>query len=98
MFDTDICIFLIKRKSEKILKRLEMCVFGDVGISTITLAELRFGVEKSAHAAENKAALEEFLIPLEVADFDDRAASAYGKVRLALESWGNSIGASARVP
>ena len=65
---------------------------GDIGISTITLAELRYGVEKSQSIEKNRQALEAFLRPLEILDFDESAASAYGVVRTALERAGNPIG------
>jgi tRNA(fMet)-specific endonuclease VapC len=58
---------------------------GDVGISSITLAELRFGVSKSARRQQNQAALD-------VAAFDELAADSYGDVRAELESNGTPIG------
>lgn len=92
MLDTNICIALIKRKPPTILKQLQSQTAGDIGISTITLAELRYGVEKSQLVEQNRRALEEFLLPLEIVDFDERAASAYGTVRAALETAGTPIG------
>jgi tRNA(fMet)-specific endonuclease VapC len=92
MLDTDSCIALIKRKSGKILRRITSLAAGEAGISAVTLAELRFGVAKSAEKERNSEALEEFLLPLEIADFDEAAALAYGNVRTALESTGKPIG------
>jgi len=53
MLDTNSCIYLIKRKPEKILKHFQSYMVGDIGISSITLAELRYGVEKSQHVERN---------------------------------------------
>ncbi len=92
MLDTNICIALIKQKPPKILARFDRLSAGDVGISAITLAELRYGVARSRNIERNTQALEEFLLPLEVADFDERAASAYGTVRADLENAGRPIG------
>jgi len=92
LLDTNICIALIKRKPQKALKRFDRLPAGDVGISTITLAELRYGVARSQNAERNKQALVEFLLPLEIADLDERAASAYGTVRVELENAGQPIG------
>ncbi|HUU39065.1 MAG TPA: type II toxin-antitoxin system VapC family toxin [Candidatus Desulfaltia sp.] len=92
MLDTNICIALIKRKPLKALKRLGQLSAGDIGISTITLAELRYGIAKSQFVERNREALEEFLLPLEIVDFDEKAAAAYGPVRAALESAGRPIG------
>ena len=92
MLDTDSCIALIKRKPAKILRRITSLAAGEAGISAVTLAELRFGVAKSAEKERNSQALEEFLLPLEIADFDEAAAHAYGNARAALESAGKPIG------
>ena len=92
MLDTDSCIALIKQKPGSILRRLTSLSPGEAGISAITLAELRYGVAKSAQKEKNGPALDEFLLPLEVADFDEPAADAYGVVRAALEKAGTPIG------
>jgi tRNA(fMet)-specific endonuclease VapC len=92
MLDTNICIALIKRKPPKAIRRFDRLSAGDVGISGITLAELRYGVAKSQNIDRNTQALEEFLLPLEIADFDEGAASAYGTVRADLENAGQPIG------
>jgi tRNA(fMet)-specific endonuclease VapC len=92
MLDTDSCIALIKRKPAKALRRIVSLSPGEAGISAITLAELRFGVAKSAQRERNRQALDEFLLPLEIADFDAGAARSYGKVRAALEAAGTPIG------
>ena len=92
MLDTNACIALIKGRSAKLIKHIQARAVGDVGISAITLAELRHGVEKSRSVKENREALEEFLLPLEIADFDEGAALDYGLVRTSLESAGTPIG------
>ncbi len=92
MLDTDSCIALIKRKPAETLRKLTSLVPGEVGLSAITLAELRYGVAKSIHRERNGTALAAFLLPLEIADFDETAASAYGQVRAVLEAAGTPIG------
>ncbi|MBE3111740.1 MAG: type II toxin-antitoxin system VapC family toxin [Acidobacteria bacterium] len=92
MLDTDSCIALIKRKPNSILRRLTSLSPGEAGISAISLAELRYGVAKSAQQEKNGLALDEFLLPLEVADFDEPTAESYGIVRAALEKAGTPIG------
>lgn len=92
MLDTDTCIALIKRRPPGLLQRLQAKTVGEVGISAITLAELRFGVARSQERARNAAALEQFLLPLDIAAFDDDAAETYGQARVQLESRGTPIG------
>ena len=92
LLDTNICIELIRSRSAKILRRLQKCRIGQVGISSITLAELEYGVYKSRDPQRNKMALVEFCAPLEIPPFDGRAASIYGQIRTALEEAGRPIG------
>ncbi len=93
MLDTNICIYIIKQQPVAVLKRFLEYQIGDIGISSITLSELRYGVAKSAHQDKNSKALDEFIIPLEVISFDDAAAHVYGDIRAALEKAGTPIGA-----
>jgi tRNA(fMet)-specific endonuclease VapC len=92
MLDTNICIYLIKQQPPKVLKHLKAHTVGDIGISSITLAELRYGVSKSRQIEKNRQALDEFILPLEVADFDEKAAGEYGIIRADLEKAGKPIG------
>ncbi len=92
MLDTDTCIYLTKRRLPSILNRLAEYRVGDVGISVVTLAELEYGVSKSTDPERNQQALNEFLLPLEIAPFDRSACSYYGRIRTALERKGSPIG------
>jgi tRNA(fMet)-specific endonuclease VapC len=92
MLDTNICIAIIKRKLPQVLKRFIAYKVGEIGISWLTLAELEFGVAKSQHLEKNQAALDEFILPLEIANFDREAARVYGRVRATLEKKGTAIG------
>ena len=92
LLDTNICVFVIRNKSRLAIQRLQQHAAGVVGISTITLAELRYGADKSNHPPKNHAALNGFIAPLEVAEFDARAASEYGVIRADLEKRGVPIG------
>ena len=92
MFDTNICIYIIKLQPANVLKRFLEYQAGDIGISSITLSELRYGVAKSQHIEKNAKALDEFIIPLEVVPYDEEAALAYGIIRANLEKAGTPIG------
>jgi tRNA(fMet)-specific endonuclease VapC len=92
MLDTNTCIYLIKQKSSKVLKHFKRYSAGDIGISSITLAELRYGVAKSEFVQKNREALNEFILPLEIVNFDEKAAEIYGTIRAGLEKAGNPIG------
>lgn len=91
MLDTDTCISIVK-KHPAALKKLYGKSVGQVGISSITLGELAFGAAKSSRPQNARDALAEFLLALEIAAFDDRAAMKYGEVRASLERRGRPIG------
>ncbi len=92
MLDTNTCIYLIKQKSEKVLHHFKTYSIGDIGISSITLAELEYGVAKIRHVQKNRLALDEFILPLEIAAFDEDASGKYGAMRSMLEKNGMLIG------
>ena len=92
LLDTNICIYIINRKPAGPLKCLVGCTPGDVAISSITIAELKFGVAKSTLVERNNEALDKFLAPLQILDFDNRAASCYGPLRASLEKIGSPLG------
>ena len=92
ILDTNICIYLIKEQPASVLDRFTAHPVGDIGVSVITLAELEYGVAKSSRPARNRAALEQFVSPLEVAAFDRDATAVYGRVRAQLEKKGQPIG------
>jgi tRNA(fMet)-specific endonuclease VapC len=92
LLDTNICIYIIKQNQPEVFERFKSLSPGSVGISTITAAELYFGVNKSLWPEKNRTALEQFLIPLEIVEFNYEAAIHYGEVRGALEKSGKPIG------
>lgn len=92
ILDTNICIYIIKKKPISVFEKFKQLSLGDVGISSITHAELSYGVAKSSQAEKNKAALDQFLLPLDILDFDGLAALEYGRIRSDLERQGSVIG------
>ena len=92
MLDTDICIYLIQKKSAQVIQKFRMKDVTDIGISSITLSELEFGVKKSEHEERNRFALIHFLAPLQIVSYDARAARQYGFIRSYLEKQGRPIG------
>ena len=93
LLDTNICIYIIKNKPENVLKRFEKLQADDVVISSITVAELQYGVEKSKLAEKNQEALNQFILPLEIIPFGHQDAIKYGIIRTNLEKLGTPIGA-----
>ena len=92
LLDTNICIYIIKKKPAEVFEKFKNMALGDVGISSITLAELQYGIAKSSSPEQNREALEKFLTPIEILDFGYEATVEYGKIRAELEQKGIPIG------
>jgi tRNA(fMet)-specific endonuclease VapC len=91
MLDTDICIYLNKKHPVRLLERFNRRA-GQIGVSTVTVAELYFGAEKSQRREENYKALDGFFSGLEVLPFSRQAALHLAQVRVELEKVGSPIG------
>ncbi|NBJ90870.1 type II toxin-antitoxin system tRNA(fMet)-specific endonuclease VapC [Acutalibacter sp. 1XD8-36] len=92
MLDTNICIYVIKNKPEKVLVKFKEELSNGVCISAITLAELEYGMKHSSDSVKNARALLRFLFPLTILPFDSAAASEYGAIRAWLQELGTPIG------
>jgi tRNA(fMet)-specific endonuclease VapC len=92
MLDTNTCIYIIKRKPPHVIRRFKRTEISQIGISSITLSELLYGVSKSSRPEQNQLALTQFIAPLEILPYGDEAAQYYGELRANLEKQGTPIG------
>ena len=92
LLDTNVCIYIINKCPEKVTEKIINLNPFDVKISSVTVAELEYGVSKSNRRDKNRAALYNFLSPFEIIPFDGRDAEIYGIIRAELESQGKLIG------
>lgn len=91
LLDTNIVIYVLKRRPIEVLSTFNANATR-MAISSITLAELLHGAEKSSRVSENLSAIEDFCSRLEVLPYDAKAAQHYGAIRSALEKQGLPIG------
>ncbi|MEE8430001.1 MAG: type II toxin-antitoxin system VapC family toxin [Candidatus Desulfatibia sp.] len=92
LIDTNICIYIINKRPAAVIKKFKQFELGEIGISTITVSELQYGVAKSTYRKKNEVRLEEFLAPLEILTYDQTAARVYGDIRFQLEKRDRPIG------
>ena len=94
MLDTDTCIYIIKKKTDRILNQLKKNKNTGLSISSITLAELEYGIANAnvLYKERNHLALMEFLTIMEIKYFDENAAKEYGTIRKALKDRNCLIG------
>jgi len=92
LLDTNICIYLIKKRPLEVLEQFRQHSPQDVAISTNTLFELEYGVEKSQYRQRSKDALAKFLLPLNLINLDRSSAIEAAIIRAQLEKKGMPIG------
>jgi tRNA(fMet)-specific endonuclease VapC len=92
MLDTNTCVDVIRRRNDRVLRRMQRLRPDDLCVSSVTLSELEYGAAKSSDPQRNRLALAEFMTPISVLPYDDAAAPVYGRVRAELERAGTPIG------
>jgi tRNA(fMet)-specific endonuclease VapC len=92
MLDTDSCITFLKGTQPQAFRRITAGPLGEVGLSSIALAELYAGIAKSERSHESANVLFRSLALLEIVAFDEPAAAVYGAIRARLERRGTTIG------
>ena len=92
LIDTNICIYIMNKRPIGIIHKFKQFDVGEIGVSTITVSELQYGVVKGKNRRLNKQRVEEFLSPLAIIPYDEIAANTYGDIRHKLEKCGEPIG------
>ena len=92
LLDTNICIYAINKKPDIVLNRIKKEIRKGIYISTLTVAELEYGVENSSRIESNRIALMKFLSIFNTLAFDDLDAIPYGRLKTKLRKAGNLIG------
>ncbi len=92
LLDTNICIFAIDKMSPKLLDKLKSQSKRGIYISSLTVAELEFGVQNSQQPESNRLALLRFLSIFDILNFDSCDAVDYGRLKVRLKRKGKIIG------
>ena len=92
LLDTDICIYIINRRPNSVVKKICSQNPQDIKISSVSAAELEYGVSKSKRRDQNRLALYSFLSSFEIIPFDTRDVEIYGLIRAEVEHQGKVIG------
>ncbi len=91
LLDTNTCIHIINHRPTKVLSRFRQFDHEAIGISSVSAAELSFGVASSG-SSKGKQFLDMFLATLKIYPFDEECIWTYGKLRAFLEKRSQSIG------
>ncbi len=92
LLDTNTCIYFLNSSSEKIISQFKRFSPSEINLSSITVAELFYGAEKSKAKKRNWAIVENFVSPFEIVPFDEKSCEIYARIRASLEKSGVPIG------
>ena len=92
LLDTNVCADFLNQRYPTVVERLTRASPEDLCISSVVVAELRYGADRSARKAQNHEKLDVFISEIQCLDFDLAAARAFGRIRTALEADGAVIG------
>lgn len=92
LLDTNICIYIINSTPKQVIERIKKLKPHQIKLSSISLAELEYGVSKSHYRDKNRKALIHFVSAFDIVEFNDSDAEVYGLIRAELEKKGQVIG------
>lgn len=92
LLDTNICIYILNQRPQKVIQRFRRFDPGEIRVSAITISELQYGISKSKYPQQNQNRLDDFLVPFDLLAYDAKAALMYGEIRSTLEQEGLPIG------
>ena len=92
LLDTNACVDYLTGRYPRVVARIQQSRPDELCLSSVVVAELRYGADHSARRRTNHARIDVLVEEIECVDFDLRAATAYGRVRARLEASGTPIG------
>jgi tRNA(fMet)-specific endonuclease VapC len=92
LLDSNICIYIINKHPAQVIEHVKMTHPNQIKLSSISLAELEYGVSKSQHREKNRDALAHFVSAFDIIEFNDKDAEVFGLIRACLEKTGQIIG------
>ena len=92
LLDTTVASYIIKGNVPSVDRWLAKVPVADVFISTVTEAELRYGVARLPDATRLDTLVEDFLLTVTILPWDSEAAKQYGRLRATLEREGRPMG------
>ncbi len=92
LLDTDICSYLIRKRPQSLIDKLRSIPLGEIGISVMTICEFESGIPGSAHPEKLRSAIDTFISPFTIVEFQQIDALAFGVIDFSLQSKGIPIG------
>jgi tRNA(fMet)-specific endonuclease VapC len=92
LLDSNVWVAILRQQHPEVAARYGAKDRADIRTCSVVVAELRYGCEKSAKPAENRAKVDALLAPVLSLPYDDAAADLFVRIRRHLESLGQIIG------
>jgi tRNA(fMet)-specific endonuclease VapC len=91
LLDTNIISHIMQGRDNDLLNRLTQVAVGQASMSSITLAELEYGLHRRGQPTRLRNALTQVLLRIDVLPWDEEAAIRYGELCNNLESQGINL-------
>jgi len=91
LLDTNVISHIMQGRDAKLLARLAKLPMGQVAISSVTLAEIEYGIQRRGQPMALRNALTQVLLHMDVLPWDSTAATCYGELCSSLESQGINL-------
>jgi tRNA(fMet)-specific endonuclease VapC len=91
LLDTDVVSHIMQGRDAALLVRLTGLAVGQAVISSVTLAELEYGLHRRGQPIRLRNALTQLLLRIDVLPWDQRVATCYGALCSTLESQGINL-------
>lgn len=92
LLDTNVCVDYLNGRFPAVTQRIHATAPDDLCTSSVAVAEMRYGADRSKHPKRNHARLDDFLSEIRCVAFDESAARVFGRIRASLEAAGTPIG------
>ena len=91
LLDTNVINHIMQGRDAKLLARLTKLQVGQAVISSVTLAEIEYGIQRRSQSAKLSHALDQVLLHMDVLAWDTQVANCYGELSHSLESQGITL-------
>lgn len=91
MLDTNVVSHIMQGRDADVLQRLVQVPVGQAVISSVTLAELEYGLHRKGQPICLRNALDQMLLRTDVLPWDEKVAVCYGQLCSTLEAQGINL-------
>lgn len=91
LLDTNVVSHIMQGRDAELLARLIQVPVGQVAMSSITLAELEYGLHRKGQPPRLRNALTQVLLRMDVLPWDEEVATCYGELCSTLETRGINL-------